>query len=115
MKSESGNSQLTTMTFLIPSEYEKDDLPSPNDKGVTIVQNPARTLAALRFSGVISSELWKEKSQVLIQTLDQSKYQASSEILFFGYDPPMVPGPLRRNEIVVELVLKETESATQKG
>ena len=92
------------MSFMVPSNYEMSDLPEPNEEGIEFKENPAKLMAALRFSGQIDEEMWIEKRRELMEALAESEYKPVSEALFYGYDPPAVPGPLRRNEVVVEVV-----------
>ena len=41
----------TTMMFMVPKKLKKDMLPKPNQTGIEFKQEPAKTLAAIRFSG----------------------------------------------------------------
>jgi hypothetical protein len=60
-------------------------------------------MAAHRFSGQVTNEIWEEKRTELLQAVRNTPYEPVSEVYFFGYDPPAVPGPMRRNEVVVEV------------
>ena len=91
------------MSFMVPSQYQLSDLPKPEDEGIVFEQQPAKVMAALRFSGNITEELWMSKKEELMQKLSATEYEAVSDVLFYGYDPPVVPAPLKRNEVVVEV------------
>ena len=40
-----------TMMFMVPKEFNKDMLPKPNQSGIEFKEEPAKTFAAIRFSG----------------------------------------------------------------
>lgn len=92
-----------TMTFMIPSKYKLQDLPDPSDEGIVLKQQPGRLMAALRFTGYIDESLWQNKKALLLEAVQASSYEAVGDPIFFGYDPPAVPGALRRNEVLVEV------------
>ena len=91
------------MRFFMPVEYTLETLPRPGDDRVRIVTVPAQTLAVLRFSGEADDELVAAKNAELLADLDGSRWQPIGEPGFFGYDPPMTPPELRRNEVFVEV------------
>ena len=103
MEGENDTEDPRTMSFVVPSQYKIPDLPKPEDEGIRFTENPSKTMAALRFSGVIDSELYQEKKAQLLQTIENSDFETKSVVYFYGYDPPAVPGSLRRNEVVVEV------------
>ena len=89
-----------TMRFFLPAKYTKETPPpKPSDKRVKIVALPARTVAALRYSG--SRREAKEKEQTLVKTLETSAWQASGRPYTLYYDPPFTIPFLRRNEAAV--------------
>ncbi len=93
----------STMLFMIPSGYKLDELPQPDDASIVFEEQPQRLLAALRFPGQIDEDMWRKKSEVLLEELAKSDYEVVGQPVFFGYDPPVVPPPLRRNEVLVEV------------
>jgi hypothetical protein len=64
---------------------------------------PAQTLAVLRFSGEADDEQVAEQKVELLAGLAGSSWEPVGEPGFFGYDPPMTPAELRRNEVFVEV------------
>jgi hypothetical protein len=91
------------MRFFMPAEYTLETLPQPGDDRVRIVTVPAQTLAVLRFSGEADDEQVAEQKVELLAGLTGSNWQPVGEPGFFGYDPPMAPADLRRNEVFVEV------------
>ena len=58
-----------TIRFMMPSEYSRDELPVPNDDRVAIVEVPARTFAAVRYSGRWTKRLYEKHLGELYATL----------------------------------------------
>jgi hypothetical protein len=91
------------MRFFMPAEYTLETLPRPADDRVRIVTVPAQTLAVLRFSGEADDERVAVEKADLLAGLVDSSWEPVGEPGFFGYDPPMTPPELRRNEVFVEV------------
>jgi hypothetical protein len=91
------------MRFFMPAEYILETLPQPGDDRVRIVTVPAQTLAVLRFSGEADDDQVAAKNADLLAGLAGSNWEPVGEPGFFGYDPPMTPAELRRNEVFVEV------------
>jgi hypothetical protein len=91
------------MRFFMPAEYTTETLPRPGGDQVRIVTVPAQTLAVLRFSGDADDDLVAVKNAELLAGLAGSSWEPVGEPGFFGYDPPMTPPDLRRNEVFVEV------------
>ena len=45
-----------TMMFMVPRNLKKDELPKPNDSRITLQEEPAKTVAAIKFSGWANNE-----------------------------------------------------------
>jgi hypothetical protein len=91
------------MRFFMPAEYTLETLPRPGHDRVRIVTVPAQTLAVLRFAGEADDDRVAAKSAELLTGLAGSNWEPVGEPGFFGYDPPMTPPELRRNEVFVEV------------
>lgn len=91
------------MTFMMPSEYRMENLPEPTDPRVTLKEVPARTLAAIRFSGSWSEERFQEHTEMLMEWLRKQGMQVTGTPTIARYDPPWTPWFMRRNEILVEV------------
>jgi hypothetical protein len=98
------------MRFFMPAEYTLETLPRPGDGRVRIVTMPAQTLAVLRFSGEADDDLVAAKNTDLIAGLARSNWEPVGEPGYFGYDPPMTPPQLRRNEVFVEVAAASSAS-----
>lgn len=100
------NDSASKMSFMMPSAYEKENLPKPNDQGVIIKNTEEEYVAALRFGGYASDEDLKFYSQMLAKLLEENGINPVGHYRFLGYNPPFqFIG--RRNEIIVSVVWKE--------
>jgi hypothetical protein len=93
------------VSFIMPSKYTMDTLPTPINDKVTIKEIPARTLAALTWSGKgPNQEAMTQKADELRAVLDQAGIKpTSSHVHLWQYHPPFAPSWMRRNEVLLEV------------
>jgi hypothetical protein len=96
-------SETGTMAFVMPAEYTPETTPEPLDKRVKIAEIPARLIAALCFSGGWSEAHFEKETQELLKTLSEAKIKTKGNVFTMLYNPPFIPGFLRRNEVAVEI------------
>lgn len=97
------------VAFLVPSEYTIDTVPQPTDPAVTLRPVPARTLAAVRFSGTWSERRFSDREAALRQWLEERGMEPTGPAIVARYDPPFKPWFLRRNEILLPVAPAATE------
>ncbi len=86
--------------FVMPSRYTMETLPrTPDD--ITLTELPSRKLAAIRFSGWGAETDLQRAEQILRDWMAEQRLEASGEAEFAFYDAPRVPGPMRRNEVMI--------------
>ena len=88
--------------FAMPEGRSAGDLPEPPD-GVTLVELPPRKVAVVSFSGVASDRLLAQQEDRLRGWLARRGVMISAEPEYAFYNSPMIPGPLRRNEVWLAL------------
>jgi len=88
------------MRFVMPSQYTLATLP-PAPSDITLTEMPARRMAAIRFSGNGSERDLALMEARLRDWLMREGLMPAGEAEFAFYDAPMVPGPLRRNEVLI--------------
>ncbi len=93
--------------FTMPSQFTLETLPQPKDARVTIKKLPARRVAVIRYSGRWTESNYLEHLHELKEALIQDKIKTVGEPMLNRYDPPFMPWFLRRNEIWIEISLKE--------
>jgi len=91
--------------FIMPKGEARSDLPNP-PAGVTLETEAPRRVAAVRFSGRANDALLVEKEGALRSWLQLRSLPSEAKAEHAFYNSPMMPGPLRRNEILVTLSSK---------
>jgi hypothetical protein len=91
-----------TMMFVVPKKLNKDMLPKPNQSGLEFKEEPAKTMAAIRFSGWANDAKLEKYKQQLKAALDAEGIKYTNRFYFFGYNAPFEIFN-RKNEILVEL------------
>ncbi len=100
------NDSVSTMSFVMPSAYTKENLPKPNDPSVQIKKTADEYVAVIRFGGYASDKDLKFYSEKLQNLLKENGITSFGNYRFLGYNPPFqFMG--RRNEIIVAVDWKE--------
>ena len=89
-------------SFVVPAQYSLEDLPTPNDDRVELVEIPAKQVAALRFSGFFSADKFKDKEALLLKRLDRDNVDYGA-ISTLSYNPPLTPPFMNRHEVWAEI------------
>ena len=92
-----------TVAFIMPSAYTLETLPQPKDSRVHFRLIPARSLAAIRFSGFFRQDRIQKNKQRLSEWLQEQGIEAEGDFIVAGYNPPWVPGFLARNEVLIQI------------
>ena len=96
------NDSISTMSFVMPSAYTKENLPKPNDPNVQIKNTADEYVAVIRFGGYASDKDLKFYSEKLQNLLKENGITSFGNYRFLGYNPPyQFIG--RRNEIIVSV------------
>jgi hypothetical protein len=96
------NDSVSTMSFVMPSAYTKENLPKPNDPNVQIKNTADEYVAVIRFGGYASDKDLKFYSEKLQNLLKENGIISFGNYRFLGYNPPFqFVG--RRNEIIVSV------------
>jgi len=99
-----GQSGTWVMSFMMPSKYKIEDLPTPKDQRIEFAQVPGKLVATIRYSGYQNEKLNAKKASELTTWIAQHpKYKAVSLASFAGYDPPWTLPMFRRNEMWIEV------------
>ena len=92
----------SSMSFVMPANYNKDNLPIPNNAEVKIHTSPDEYVAAITFGGFASQEAIKKQTDILENALKEKRISYYGNFRYLGYNPPFqLLG--RRNEIIVAI------------
>lgn len=90
------------MRFVMPRKYTLETLP-PAPADITLTQTPARRIASVRFAGNGEAADLASMEAQLREWIAAQGLEPAGEAEFAFYDAPMVPGPLRRNEVLIPI------------
>lgn len=91
------------VSFVMPSEYTMDTLPKPVNERVVLKEIPAKTFAAITFSGTNSDENVKAHEKILLEYVEANDLSVISTPKYAFYNPPWTLPPMRRNEVMIEI------------
>lgn len=88
--------------FLMPGKWSMKSLPEPAE-GVAITELPARRMAAVRFAGKPDDAMLKRQERLLRGWMEEKGLRPAGPAEHGFYNSPFIPGPLRRNEVLIPL------------
>ena len=93
------------MGFVLPAEVAAGSIPVPTDKNVEIKKRAGGKFAVLRFAGRLNEQTMPDVEKQLREWIESKGWapKDASVIEYAGYDPPWTPGPLRRNEVLIQV------------
>jgi len=92
-----------SMSFVMPKQYKRQDLPNPTVNNVELVTMKPKRLAVISFSGYANDEKITSYRKKLVGLMIKNGIQPGSNYYFLGYNAPwQVIG--RKNEVAIEIV-----------
>ena len=91
------------VSFVMPAGSTVADMPDPNDPRVVLRQLGAETCIAASFRGRANEDVMKKKVAELRALAAKESIPLSAETRICRFDPPMKPGILQYNEIVIPI------------
>ena len=88
--------------FVMPEGREADELPEPPE-GIELVEIPSRKVAVISFAGRPDDRGLAEQEDRLRGWLARRGETSEAEPEYAFYNSPVIPGPLRRNEVWLAL------------
>lgn len=103
MNANASSEQQWTMSFVMPASFTLSTTPQPLNPAVKIVEQGARLLAVVTFSGSANPEERQKQGASVEQWAAQQGYQTLGEAFYAGYNPPFTLPAFRRNEMLIEV------------
>ena len=100
---QSDNNGQMVMRFFLPSQYSKQNAPTPTDKRVQIVDLPEEYFAVISYSGFASESNFIKHHKELDGAMERDGLIAIGPPLKATYNSPFTPPFLRRNEAMYPL------------
>jgi hypothetical protein len=93
------------VSFVMPAGSTLADMPDPNDPRVVLRELGAEICIAASFRGRATEELAQQKEADLRAAAAKEDIAVSDETRICRFDPPLKPGILQYNEIVIPAIL----------
>ena len=100
-KADRSDSPEWHISFVMPSGSTFGDLPHPSNSQVTLRELDTETCVAKSFRGKATDELSQKITKELRSSASKAKIALSDETRICRFDPPIKPGFLQYNEIVI--------------
>ena len=102
------NEEGSSMSFVMPSAYDINNLPRPNDANVQLHETPGEYVAAMAFGGFANDASIKKHAAELENALGTKGIKSIGHFRYLGYNPPyQLIG--RKNEIIVTVEWKDSQ------
>lgn len=98
----------SSMSFVMPSNMKRENLPTPNDRGISFEESGEKYVVAIRFGGWADDEKIEKNTKLLLNALETMGIEPKSAPWYMGYNPPFQLVN-RRNEIAVEVSAADIE------
>ena len=97
------DTQRCRIHFVMPSQYTLATLPKPLNPQVQLREIPAKTFAALTYSGINTESTVQEQTVKLLDWIKKQQIETIGNPQLARYNPPWTLPFLRRNEILQEI------------
>ena len=95
-----------TMQFYLPSRFNKENIPSPSNPDVKILNIKGGYYAAIIYSGITSDKNFIKHKNILENELKKNDMSILSPPIKATYDGPFTLPMNRRNEVIFEINIK---------
>ncbi len=103
VKTSMAGSEVQEMAFVMPSKFDENTLPQPNNPDIELRPVNGYAAAVIIFSGKASPEKAEKHWAMLQAFLDASEIKRLGPPTLNQYNPPWTLPFLRRNEIIVPI------------
>ena len=91
------------VSFVMPSEYNLEDLPKPKNVEVKLKNVPLKRFVTIQFSGTSSDENLAKHKKLLVEFIKTNSISVTGTSKYAFYNPPWTLPLMRRNEVMFEV------------
>lgn len=91
------------VSFVMPSEYNLEDLPKPKNIEVKLKNVPVKRFVTIQFSGTSSDENLAKHKKLLVEFIKTNSISVTGTSKYAFYNPPWTLPLMRRNEVMFEV------------
>lgn len=95
----------SSMYFVMPKKYKKEDLPNPSNKNVEIVSEAPKKLAVVSYGGYSSDTKIEQHIKKLTSILKKNNITTKGDFMYMGYNAPW-DVINRKNEVAIEVIIE---------
>ena len=106
-------SNISSFSFIMPLEFEINNLPSPNTEKIFFETVENQCIAVIKFSGFANEKNCAAKHLELLNILEQNNISCNNDFMIAVYQPPYQIIN-RKNEIWVEVNVPEIKNVLPK-
>ena len=100
------------VTFTMPASFRRETLPTPLDPRVEIRRRRGGLYAVARFAGVVTGPAdWTDAEAAMRASLGTAGLTPAGPPVTAQYNGPWVPGPFRRNELLLPVTCAAPEDS----
>ena len=92
-----------TMQFYLPSKFDENNVPTPTNSDVKVLNMKGGYFAAITYSGRASDKNFIKHKEILENQLKEDKITILSPPIRATYNSPFTLPMLRRNEVMFEI------------
>lgn len=100
---EEADDTLRNVSFVLPSKYTIETLPTPNNAKVKLKEIPGRTVAVLKFNWYATANRVDSKQSLLENLIAADGLTQNGPVQVAQYNPPLSIPITRRNEIIIPI------------
>ena len=100
------NSEGWVLHFVMPRNYDMNQLPVPNNSSVSLKKIEAHSAAVIIFSGFTTDSKIQKKTEELKAWLEKQNFEIAGPQQIARYNDPFTLPWLRRNEIIFKVTAK---------
>lgn len=98
-----GRTKGWAVRFVMPKKFTRASLPEPGTSEVAIREIGPRRIVAIKFNGNFNATLASKYLMSLYNYLADNNLKQKGDPEYAFYNPPWVPGFMKRNEILIEI------------
>lgn len=103
------------ISFSMPRTFSLDQIPTPTNSSIQIVEDPPTHTLSITFSGRHSDKNIATHSKKLDAFLKSHAIKSTQPFITAFYNPPWTLPFLRRNEVIAKLSSKDAEALLKKS
>lgn len=100
-RAQSAPGEAWTIRFVMPPGARLATMPKPDDSAVRLCETPPARYAVVRYSGYADDHSTAARTEALEAWMQTRGLAAAGAPLIAQYNPPFIPGFMRRNEIMI--------------